>query len=234
VVGRLALDALGSARNRRESYVGPWLPEPLVASSGDDPADRVTLDESVTTALLVVLETLSPAERTAFVLHDVFGLSFTEVAEVVGRSPAAVRQLGARARRHVDEGRPRFPATRAEHERIVAAFVGALGEGDVDELLRLLDPEVVFRSDGGGIANAAKQPLVGADRIVRVLMGLRRSRRNRDQRAQMALVNGMLGVITDDGDGGDVTVTSFTIDDGRIVAIDSVRNPEKLTHVEAL
>ena len=139
VVGRLALDALGSARRRREKYVGPWLPEPLV---DDDPADRVTLDESVTMALLVVLETLSPAERTAFVLHDVFGMSFADVAEVVGRSPAAVRQLGARARKHVDEGRPRFPASREEHERIVGAFVGALGEGDVDAMLKLLDPDV--------------------------------------------------------------------------------------------
>ena len=229
VVGRLALDALGSARRRREKYVGPWLPEPLV---DDDPADRVTLDESVTMALLVVLETLSPAERTAFVLHDVFGMSFADVAEVVGRSPAAVRQLGARARKHVDEGRPRFPASREEHERIVGAFVGALGEGDVDAMLKLLDPDVIFRSDGGGIAHAAPHPLHGADRVVRMLIGMRRSRRNRDLLGRAASVNGWLGLVTDIADGGDLTVVSFTIDDGLIVAIDSIRNPEKLKHVE--
>jgi RNA polymerase sigma-70 factor, ECF subfamily len=229
VVGRLALDTLGSARREREKYVGPWLPEPLV---DDDPADRVTLDESVTMAMMVVLETLSPAERTAFVLHDVFGMSFADVAEVVGRSPAAVRQLGARARKHVDEGRPRFSPSREEHERIVGAFVAAMGEGDIDEMLRLLDPDVVFRSDGGGIAYAAPRPLHGAERVARMLLGMRRSRRNRDMRGRGAIVNGRLGIVTDIPGGGDLTVVSFTIDGGRIVAIDSIRNPEKLTHVE--
>jgi RNA polymerase sigma-70 factor (ECF subfamily) len=229
VVGRLALDALGSARRQREKYVGPWLPEPLV---DDDPADRVTLDESVTMALMVVLETLSPAERTAFVLHDVFGMSFADVAGVVGRSPAAVRQLGARARKHVDEGRPRFSPSREEHERIVGAFVAALGDGDVDQMLRLLDPDVVFVSDGGGITSAALHPLRGAERVVRMLLGMRRSRRNRDMRGRAAIVNGRLGLVTDIPAGGDLTVISFTIDGGLIVAIDSIRNPEKLTHVE--
>jgi RNA polymerase sigma-70 factor (ECF subfamily) len=132
-VSRLALDALGSARARRERYVGPWLPEPLVEDlSGTDPADRVTLDESVSMALLVVLERLSPAERTSFLLHDVFGMSFAEVAAVVGRSPAAVRQLASRARQHVDGGRPRFPPTRAQQEELLTAFAVACAGGDLE------------------------------------------------------------------------------------------------------
>ncbi|WP_461030933.1 RNA polymerase sigma factor SigJ, partial [Streptomyces sparsus] len=154
-VGRLALDALGSARARRERYVGTWLPEPLVERAPDnDPADRVTLDESVSMALLIVLERLTPAERAAFLLHDVFGMPFQEVADVVGRSPAAVRQLASRARRHVEQERPRLPPTRAEQRALVAAFATACGTGDLDGLLALLDPDAVYRSDGGGRVNA--------------------------------------------------------------------------------
>ena len=140
VVGRLALDTLRSARSRRESYVGPWLPEPVVS---EDPADRVTLDESVSYALLALLEQLSPAERTTFVLHEVFDVPFPEVAEVVGRTPEAVRQLASRARRRVAEQRPRFEASPAEHDRAVRAFARAVTEGDVDGLLAVLDPDVV-------------------------------------------------------------------------------------------
>ena len=149
VVARLALDRLRSARARRETYVGPWLPEPLVS---DDPADRVTLDESVSYALLTVLEQLSPAERTAFVLHDVFDVPFGDVAEVVGRTPEAVRQLASRARRHVRRERPRFAASRDEHERAVRAFARAVAEGDLEGLVAVLDPDVVWTSDGGGRA----------------------------------------------------------------------------------
>jgi RNA polymerase sigma-70 factor, ECF subfamily len=226
VVGRLALDALGSARRRREEYVGPWLPEPLVADESD-PADRVTLDESVTTALLVVLEQLSPAERTAFVLHDVFGLSFDDVGDVVGRTPAAVRQLASRARRHVSEGTPRFPASRAEHERLVTAFAAAARQGDVETLMRVLDPAVTFRADGGGKAIAARHPISGADRVSRLLTKLAgKSWRN----VRVALVNGMPGLLVDDG-ADTHTVYSLTVDGDRIVAIDVVRNPDKLRHL---
>ena len=134
-VSRLALDALTRAQVRRERYVGPWLPEPLVEpAAAQDPAERVTLDESVSMALLVVLEPLTPAERTSFLLHDVFGLSFAEVAGVVGRSPAAVRQLASRARQHVEDGRPRFPPTQAEQRDLVAAFAAASQEGDLERL----------------------------------------------------------------------------------------------------
>ena len=232
VVARLSLDALKAARRKREEYVGQWLPEPIVERLGEgDPADRVTLDESVATALLVVLERLSPAERTAYLLHDVFGLPFDQVAEAVGRSPDAVRQLAARARRHIEAGRPRFPASPEEHERVVLAFVEACGMGDLDRLMEVLDPDVVFRSDGGGHVPAARFPLEGAERVARALLALERTRRRdgREMRGAPGTVNGQLGFVYFEG--RHLNVLSFTIDAGRIVALDVVRNPEKLRHV---
>jgi RNA polymerase sigma-70 factor (ECF subfamily) len=225
VVGRLALDALGSARRRRESYVGEWLPEPLVEEYGDDDP---TLDESVSTALLVVLERLSPAERTAFLLHDVFDLPFEKVAAIVGRSPAAVRQLAARARAHVEAGKPRFPADREEEARIVAAFAIAWQEGDHAALLGVLDPEATLRADGGGKVASAGKPLHGAERIARALLGLRSSaaRRGVETEGRLARVNGATGLVLVDTEA--TSVVSLTIDAGRIVAVDIVRNPEKL------
>ena len=186
VVARLALDRLRSARARRETYVGPWLPEPLVS---DDPADRVTLDESVSYALLTVLEQLSPAERTAFVLHDVFDVPFGDVAEVVGRTPEAVRQLASRARRHVKRERPRFAASRDEHDRAVRAFAQAVAEGDLEGLVAVLDPDVVWTSDGGGRATAARKPLRGGARVARAWAALSRrfvARTDRDQAQRAA------------------------------------------------
>ena len=226
VVGRLALDALGSARARRESYVGEWLPEPVVEEFESD--DSPTLDESVSTALLVVLERLSPAERTAFLLHDVFDLPFEKVAAVVGRSPAAVRQLAARASAHVEAGQPRFPAGAEEEAQIVAAFAVAWQEGDHEALLGLLDPDAVMRSDGGGKVNAAGKALVGADRIVRALMGFARAaaRHGIEPEARFARVNGSTGLVIHERSA--TNVYSLTIDAGRITAIDVVRNPDKL------
>ncbi|HVW45961.1 MAG TPA: RNA polymerase sigma factor SigJ [Solirubrobacterales bacterium] len=224
VVGRLALDALGSARARRESYVGEWLPEPLVEDEGDDP----TLDEAVSTALLLVLERLSPAERTAFLLHDVFDLPFEKVAEIVGRSPAAVRQLASRARAHVEAGKPRFPAGAEEERRIVTAFARAWQEGDHETLLGILDPDAVLRADGGGKVNAAGKPLFGAERIARALLGLRRAaeRQGRERAGRLARVNGATGLVIVEAEA--TSVVSLTIDAGRITAVDIVRNPEKL------
>jgi len=226
VVGRLALDALGSARARRESYVGEWLPEPYVEEYEGE--ENPTLDESVSTALLVVLERLSPAERTAFLLHDVFDLPFDKVAAVVGRSPAAVRQLAARARAHVEAGQPRFPAGAEEEARIVAAFAVAWQEGDHEALLELLDPDAVMRSDGGGKVPAAGKPLLGADRIVRALMGFARAaaRHGVEPEGRFARVNGAAGLVIEER--GATNVYSLTIDAGRITAIDVVRNPDKL------
>jgi RNA polymerase sigma-70 factor (ECF subfamily) len=225
-VGRLALDALGSARRRRESYVGEWLPEPLVEEYDEE--ENPTLDESVSTALLVVLERLSPAERTAFLLHDVFDLPFEKVAAVVGRSPAAVRRLASRARAHVEAGKPRFPADPGEEARIVAAFATAWQEGDHEALLDLLDPDAIMRSDGGGRVPSAGKPLLGADRITRALVAFVRSadRRGEEPRGRFARVNGATGLVVHDR--YSTSVVSLTIDSGRIAAIDIVRNPDKL------
>ncbi|MCW3000812.1 MAG: siderophore-interacting protein [Conexibacter sp.] len=228
VVSRLALDALGSARARRERYVGPWLPEPLVEDlTAPDPADRVTLDESVSMALMVVLEQLSPAERTAFVLHDVFGLAFDEVAEVVGRTPQATRQLASRARRHVQEGRPRRPASGAEHLEVVAAFAAACTEGNLQGLVALLDPDVVWRSDGGGRVKSSRKVQRGADKVARGLLALAR---RPPRGAYLAEVNGAPGIVLRDADGF-LSVMAFTVDGAHITAIDIMRNPEKLRHV---
>lgn len=231
-VARLSLDALKAARRQREEYVGQWLPEPIVESFGDgDPAERVTLDESVATAMLVVLEQLSPAERAAFLLHDVFAMPFDQVGEVVGRSPDAVRQLASRARRHVEAGSPRFPASAEEHQRVVVAFVEACGKGDLEALLEVLDPDVVFRSDGGGHVPSARFPLEGAERVARALLSLERKRQSAGHRMRGApgTVNGSLGFVYCEGE--NLNVLSFTIDAGRIVALDVVRNPDKLRHV---
>ena len=221
VVARLALDRLRSARARRETYVGPWLPEPLVS---DDPADRVTLDESVSYALLTVLEQLSPAERTAFVLHDVFDVPFGDVAEVVGRTPEAVRQLASRARRHVTRERPRFAASRDEHDRAVRAFAQAVAEGSLEGLVAVLDPDVVWTSDGGGRASAARKPLRGGARVARAWAAF--SRRATHEPIEIEL-NGRLGLVLPSSDGHRAAL-SFVVSDGRITRIDAVRNPEKL------
>jgi RNA polymerase sigma-70 factor (ECF subfamily) len=221
VIGRLALDRLRSARARRETYVGPWLPEPLVS---EDPADRVTLDESVSYALLIVLEQLSPAERTAFVLHDEFDVPFGEVADVVGRTPEAVRQLASRARRHVDRERPRFSASRDEHERAVRAFAQAVGEGDLEGLVEVLDPDAVWISDGGGLATASRKPLRGRGRVARAWAAL--SRKTVSTPVEVEL-NGRLGLLVPGTDGHRAAL-SFIVSGGRITRIDAVRNPEKL------
>ncbi len=182
VTSRICLDVLGSARVRREQYVGQWLPEPVPGGlfGGDalgrgtgagDPLDRVTLDESVSTALLVVLEAMTPAERVAFVLHDVFALPFDEIAEIVGRSPAATRQLASSARRRVRSQRTR-PVEEAEHARLVRAFQDASDRGDLDALTALLDPAVSLRSDGGGIVRAALNTITGADKVARFVLGV--------------------------------------------------------------
>ncbi|UGQ11398.1 RNA polymerase sigma factor SigJ [Yinghuangia sp. ASG 101] len=226
-VGRLALDVLGSARVRRERYVGTWLPEPLVGEPVADPADRVTLDESVSMALLVVLEKLSPAQRSAFLLHDVFGLSFDEVAEVVGRSSAAVRQLASRARRQVGRERPRFPATRARQSELVAAFSQACLSGDLDALMRLFDPAVVLRADGGGKVRALLSVKHGARDVAEFLLAVSTGA---VVDVEVRSVNGTPGLVLRES-GGAVSVVAFLVDRDRIVALDVVRNPDKLTGV---
>jgi RNA polymerase sigma-70 factor (ECF subfamily) len=232
-VGRICLDALGSARARRERYVGPWLPEPVVdpgnlAAIALGPEDRVTLDESVSMAMLVLLETLSPAERTALILRDVMGLSYGEVARPEGRAEAACRQLVARARAHVRANAPRSTVDNGQHADAVRAFLAACANGRVDELVRVLDPGVVLRSDGGGrVARVARRPVAGADRVARLLVAIAaRSAASLDIRS----VNGSAGLVIQSG--GDVVgVMGFTVARSLITEIDFVLNPEKLRRV---
>ncbi|MFI5782477.1 RNA polymerase sigma factor SigJ [Nocardia sp. NPDC051570] len=228
VVGRLALDQLGSARARREQYVGEWLPEPEV-TTWEDPADRVTQDERVTTALLIVLESLSPAERTAFVLQDVFGMSGPEVAEVVGRTPAAVRQLASRARKHVEEGTPRFPASPGDHAKAVSAFAVAWRSGDLGALLGVLDDKVTLTADGGGKVPAIRQPVSGGELVARMFLGWYRA--GDGGWGRRVLVNGRPGLMVFDGH--HLGVFSFIIEHDRITGITVVRNPDKLHNLPA-
>lgn len=177
VVGRICLDVLGSARARREKYTGEWLPEPrpgsdlLSPAAATDPAERVSLDDQVTSALMVVLDSLTPAERVSFVLHDLFGLSFVEVADVVGRSPQAARKLASDARRDIRERKVRDTSP-VDHERVVEAFLAACGSGRLDDLVAMLDPSVTLVTDGGGRASMARRPVQGADRVGRFLLGI--------------------------------------------------------------
>ncbi|MFJ4922225.1 RNA polymerase sigma factor SigJ [Streptomyces sp. NPDC088725] len=230
VISRLCYDQLGSARARRESYIGPWLPEPLVTEGG--PEDRVTLDESVGIALLAVLELLTPAERTAFVLHDVFAVPFPEIAGVVGRTPEAVRQLASRARRRVRAGAPRRTVDRAEHRRAVDAFLAAVMGGDFDGLLGVLDPGVVWRSDGGGKVTAARVPIVGAERVARFAQGIARRFDPETMRMLPREVNDAPGLVFADLAGHQVGVYGFTVYGGRITEVDAVLNPDKLRHLD--
>jgi RNA polymerase sigma-70 factor (ECF subfamily) len=227
VVARRALDTLRSARVRRETYVGPWLPEPWVDPAlPADPAERVTVDDRVSFALMVMLETLSPPERTAWVLHDLFDLEFTEVARVVGRTPAAVRQLAARARKRVAAGTRRLEVDRTTHEAVVAAFRRASIGGDLPTLMTMLDPDVRLTSDGGGQVRAARRPVHGAGRVARMLVGMARFLRAGREPAPV-MVNGAPGLAILQGDDCDFVI-SLTLDGDRIARVDIVRAPDKL------
>lgn len=219
-VARAALDVLRSARVRRETYVGPWLPEPVVAGL----EDRVSLDDSVRYALLVALERLTPAERTAWVLHDIFEMPFDDVAAAVGRSPEAVRQLARRARQHVAAGTPRVAVDASTHDRVVGAFLGAAAGGDLAGLVRMLDPSVVLTSDGGGVVNAARRPVLGPDRVARFFAGVAK----KDGQVDLVEVNGRTGIAFSVA-GRLQTVVSFTVDGELITRIDMVLAPDKLS-----
>jgi len=224
VVGRICLDMLRTRRSRREDYAGSWLPEPIVSGAPDgSPEHDVVLADSVGLALLVVLETLTPAERLAFVLHDVFAVPFDEIAEVVGKTPAAARQLASRARRRVRQGAPSPDADLAVQRRVVDAFLAAARAGDFEALVRVLDPDVVLRTDGGGVGPLARPPIVGADAVARqILTGGRAFA----PLARPAIVNGAAGVVLQVG--GRRYVVGFTVADGRIAAIDVIGDPDKL------
>ncbi|MFC7308267.1 RNA polymerase sigma factor SigJ [Streptomyces monticola] len=242
VVSRICYDQLGSARARRESYVGPWLPEPVVSGAAQaaplgspqapGPEDRATLDESVGMAVLTVLERLTPAERTAFVLHDVFSVPFREIADVVGRTPDSVRQSASRARRRVRGEAPRRSVDRGEHRKAVDAFLAAAVEGDMDGLLRVLDPEVVWRSDGGGRVFAARVPVLGAEQVARFAARIARGLDPETGRVAVREVNGAPGLVVVVPERDLAMVFAFTVYAGRITAVDAVLNPDKLGHLD--
>ena len=235
VASRICLDVLGSARARRERYVGEWIPEPLpdpaewtsVQQGGAtaDPADRVTLDESVSMAFLVVLESMTPAERVALILHDVFRYSFAEVAEIAGRTPAACRQLAASARRRIRASHP--PATPTGRQAaVVRDFKKAWEARDIDALISILDPGVTATADGGGLVSAALSPIEGGEEVARYIVGLA-ARAPGDTTILERTVNGQPGLVAQQ-DGVTVTVFAFDVAGGRIKHIWAVRNPGKL------
>jgi RNA polymerase sigma-70 factor, ECF subfamily len=231
VVTRVSIDMLRSARVRRETYVGQWFPEPLLTDPYDDPARSAELADSLSMAALLLLERLTPLERAVFVLREVFGFSFPEVASAVGRSEAACRQLAARARRHMDAGRPRFEAGHKEREELAARFFDALRDGDVDGLRQLLAADVQMVADGGGKAPALARSVFGADNVARVLVSVFPLLVKIDARVEPRELNGQPGAIVRDRDGKVVGTLTLDVLGGRIQTIRSVANPDKLGHV---
>ena len=232
VVTRLAIDELRSARARRETYSGQWLPEPLLTDEGaGDPAALAEQADSLSMAFLLLLERLTPAERAVFLLHDVFGYGYDEVAEIVGRSEANCRQIALRARRHVEAGKPRFEADRAQRDELAARFFAAAGDGDVDGLVGLLAKDVVVVGDGGGKAPQWGRPIVGADRVARLFANLARRMARMGATFEPREVNGQPGAIVHAADGRVVNVLTIEVAGGAIQAIRSVINPDKLHHI---
>ena len=231
VVTRVSIDVLRSARRRREEYVGPWFPEPLLTDPYEDPQRSAELADSLSMAALLLLERLTPLERAVFVLREVFGFSFPEIASAVGRSEAACRQLAVRARRHMDAGRPRFEADRREREALAGRFFGAFRDGDVEGLRELLAADVQMVGDGGGKAPQWTRPITGAGNVARVLAAIVPLFARIGGMVEPHELNGQPGAIFRDREGK--VVNTFTLDilDGRIQTIRSVINPDKLRHV---
>jgi RNA polymerase sigma-70 factor, ECF subfamily len=223
-VTRLCLDQLKSARHRREAYVGPWLPEPIVEEDEEG-------EEDITLPLMLALERLSPLERAAFLLHDVFGIGFEEVAVTIQRSPVACRQLAARARAHVREARPRFQVEKQRGLEIANAFFAASRNGDMTKLGAMLAADVSLYADGGGKRPAAPQPILGYDRVMKVHEALAvLFRKQGSNLVRTALINGLPGFVTREAD-GELQTTALEIDDGMVTAIYVMRNPDKLRHL---
>ncbi|HEY2639218.1 MAG TPA: RNA polymerase sigma-70 factor [Streptosporangiaceae bacterium] len=231
VVTRVSIDVLRSARVRREEYVGPWFPEPLLTDPYEDPERSAELADSLSMAALLLLERLSPLERAVFVLKEVFGFGFPEIALAVRRSEAACRQLAVRARRHMDAGHPRFEADRREREKLAARFFDALREGDVESLRELLAADVQLVGDGGGKAPQLPRSIIGAERVARVLASVFPQLVRIDVTVEPHEMNGQPGAIFCDRDNKVLFTLALDVLDGRIQTIRSVINPDKLRHV---
>ncbi len=228
---RLAIDHLRSARVQREAYVGTWLPEPLVSDPAPGPAERAEMSDSLSLAFLVLLESLSPVERAVFLLREVFGYDYGEIAAAVGKSEPNCRQIFTRARRHIGEGRPRFEASRRQGTELTERFLAALSGGDIEAFIDLLAPDVVMYGDGGGKAPAAPAPIHGRERVARLLRGLARQAEKWVAEVRPAEVNGQPGVVAYDRDGNLFAVMDFDYLDGQVQAIRSQINPDKLRHL---
>ncbi|MEW2382725.1 RNA polymerase sigma-70 factor [Micromonospora sp. NPDC047707] len=235
IVSNLALDRLRSARARRETYVGPWLPEPILTST--DTADDVAATDALSMALLVVLETLTPLERAVFVLTEAFGFSYAEIAEAVERSEDAVRQAAHRARGHVQARRPRFPADRARQAQVTERFLAAATGGDINMLMQMLAPDVTLWTDGGGKVRQAMHPVTGADRVAAWFAGIATRPYQGVEPADMVVelveLNGRPGIVFSGGGRVIATLTLDLDEDGRIAGIHNVANPDKLHAVAA-
>jgi RNA polymerase sigma-70 factor (ECF subfamily) len=228
VTTRLAIDQLRSARARREIYPGEWLPEPLV---DDEAARHAETADSLSLAFLHLLEKLAPVERAVFLLREVFDYPYEEIAAIVGKTPENCRQILARAHRHVEEGRRRFDVSREERDEVAARFLAAWEEGDTDALVEVLSPDATVFGDGGGKAPSMPQPLVGAERVATALIGWGRQAFARGFEYRPAVVNGDPGVVFYDPEGTAIWVAALDIADGVVIAVRSVLNPDKLTHV---
>jgi RNA polymerase sigma-70 factor (ECF subfamily) len=235
VTTRLSIDHGRSARARRETYVGEWLPEPLLTdASAPDPARHAEDADSLSMAFLLVLERLSPVERAVFLLRDVFAYDFDEIAEIVGKSEPNCRQLVVRARRHVAQGKPRFEASRIERQELASRFFAALGEGDIADLVGLLAGDVVVHGDGGGIGPSWGRAIVGRDNVARLMSGLGKQMRELSIEIRQVEINGQPGALVFAPDGRLTNVFSLDIADGAVQVIRSVINPDKLRHLGPL
>jgi len=232
VVTRLAIDELRSARARRESYVGEWLPEPIAAPE-EDPAAQAEQADSLSLAFLVLLESLTPEQRAAFLLHDVFNYGYDKVAEIIGTSEGNARQLASRARRHVQDGRPRFDPSAEQREQLAAGFLAAAKDGDFEKLESFLAEDVELHGDGGGLAPAIKHPVFGRAKVAQLLGSWMRLGFEKIGGVELrpAVINGQPGAEYLDADGKLIGVMSLDIADGKIQAIRSIVNPEKLGHL---
>ncbi len=232
VTTRLAIDQLRSARARRESYVGEWLPEPLVADAADDPERHAEMADSLSLAFLVLLESLSPEQRAVLLLHDVFDYDYAEIARIIGKSEDNARQLAARARRHVQERRPRFEASREQRDQLAQHFFAAVQKGDLDGLEALLADDVMLHGDGGGKVPALAGPLQGRKRVAHTLLAwASRGFRVAGVVLREVEVNGQPGALVLDGDGKLISVMALEIADGQVQAVTSIVNPDKLRHI---
>jgi RNA polymerase sigma-70 factor (TIGR02957 family) len=231
VTTRLAIDALRSARVRREQYVGPWLPEPLMASTDHEPAHQIDLDESVSIAFLAVLERLSPTERAVFLLREVFGYEFVEIARIIDKSEANCRQQLSRARKHIDAAKPRFDPSPDRRRSLGEQFLAAIKGGDLGGLESLLAEDVVFYGDGGGKAPAIRKPITGRRSVIRSLLGLARQGQRLSVALEPAEANGQPALRLLSGDGALLGVLSLELADGQVVGIRNQINPDKLRHL---